>query len=55
MVCRSQRIAVVFGAGPVVVDVPDPDVLLLVPELRGLACSLGGGVVDEDDDVFLVG
>ena len=31
MVCRSHRIAVAFGAAPAVVDVPDPDVLLLIP------------------------
>lgn len=55
MVCRSQRIAVAFGAAPAVVDVPDPDVLLLVPEVRGLAGSLAAVDVDEDDVVCLVG
>lgn len=53
MVCRSQRNVV--GLGPVleVVDSPDPEVLVLDPDLRGLASSEAGVDVDEDDDVCL--
>lgn len=53
MVCRSQRIAVGLGDAPVVVDAPDPEGLLLDPELRALACSPAGVDVDEDDDACL--
>lgn len=42
MVCLSQRIAVGAEPGLGGVDVPDPEVLVLLPELRGLDWSLAG-------------
>lgn len=50
MVCRSQRNVVGFGPALEVVESPNPEVLLLDAELRGLACSVAGVDVDEDDD-----